>query len=63
MKLSESIALQQKLLEQHGDLELLDGEDWPISNLVVETATEGQKCYWGMNPNEEFKFIRIVPDQ
>ena len=62
MKLSESIALQQKLLAEHGDLDLLDGEDWPILNLTVEVATEGQKQFWGMNVSEEFKFVRIQPD-
>ena len=62
MKLSESIALQQKLLELHGDLDLLDGEDWPVFDLKVEQASEGQLKYWGMDPKVPFKFVRVVPD-
>ena len=62
MKLSESIAAQQKLLKEHGDLDLLDGEDWPIARLKVEQASEGQLQYWGMDPKVPFKFVRIVPD-
>ena len=62
MKLSESIALQQKLLEEHGDIDLLDAEDWNILELKVEQATVGQLKYWGMDPNEPFKFVRLVPD-
>lgn len=62
MKLSESIAAQQKLLEEHGDLDLLDGEDWPIARFKVEQASEGQLQYWGMDLKVPFKFVRIVPD-
>ncbi len=62
MKLSESIARQQALLEKHGDLDLLDGEDWPIKDLEVQEASKEQLHFWGMNPKEPYKFVRIKPD-
>ena len=62
MKLSQMIERAQVLLENLGDVDVLDNEDFNIENLEFEKAHEGQLKFWGMDPNQEYFFVRITSD-
>ena len=59
MKLSELAAKIEELRNIHGDIEVLDPECFPVYDVDVRHATEGELKYWGMDPKVPFLFAQI----
>lgn len=61
MLLSELIALAQATLAKHGDIEVLDGEEYVVDGMVVDVASDAQKEYWGVDAvDAELKYAQIT---
>lgn len=57
MKLTELIALAQLKLSQHGDLDVLSEEFYPISSLHHEVSEGGFESSWNMP--EGYEYIQL----
>ena len=63
MKLSELAAKIDLLRAEHGDLDALDDECFPLINVEVRQATDGELKYWGMDPKVPYIFAQIGSDK
>lgn len=63
MKLSDLAAKAEELRSIHGDIDVLDPECFPVCDVTVRYASEGELKYWGMDPKVPFLFAQIQPVQ
>ena len=62
MKLSELAAKSEELQKEHGDIDVLDSECFPISDVTVRHANPGELKYWGMDPKGSYLFAQLELD-
>jgi hypothetical protein len=59
MKLSQLILVCQAALADHGDVDILDADEYQVCGLDVHEATEGQKEYWGDDTEGVVKYAQL----
>ena len=62
MKLSEALAKIEKDIKEHGDIELLENENFPVADIIVRIPSEGELRYWGCDPNDKTPIAQIIAD-
>lgn len=62
MKLSEALAKIEKAIKEHGDIELLENENFPVADIIVRIPSEGELRYWGCDPNDKTPIAQIIAD-
>ena len=62
MKLSEALAKIEKAIKEHGDIELLENENFPVADIIVRIPSERELRYWGCDPNYKTPIAQIIAD-
>ncbi len=59
MKLSDAKKLIDSLINQHGDVELLDSEGYSISGINIKIAKDGNHDVedWGFSDGEKYAMV------
>ena len=57
MKLSELIACAEELKNEFGDIDVLDTEDYEITELVRVKASKEMLLEWDCDPSEEYYYV------
>ncbi len=62
MKISEAIQKLQKALQENGDIDLLENENFPVADIIVRVPSEGELKYWGCDPNDKTPIAQVIAD-
>jgi hypothetical protein len=62
MKLSEALAKIEKAIKEHGDIELLENENFQVADIIVRVPTESELRYWGCDPADKTPIAQIIAD-
>lgn len=62
MKISQAINILQKAMEENGDIELLENENFAVRNIIVRVPSEGELKYWGCDPNDKTPIAQVIAD-
>jgi hypothetical protein len=63
MKLSDLIKQAQATMDEHGDLDVLDHDEYSIGSIEVADATPSQLKWWGQPPDEPFRYAQIISER